>query len=66
MIVSNVGLKWVKATRKQDLFVKHNAFDNGQFKDGHDHRDKYLDTSRKILLQEILMCNMKALMFIKI
>ena len=25
------------------------------------HKDKYLDTSWKILTQEMLMCNMKAL-----
>ena len=30
-------------------------------KDGQGHKDKYLDTSRKILSQEMLMCNMKAL-----
>ena len=30
-------------------------------KDGQDHKDKYLDTSSKILSQEMLMCNMKAL-----
>ena len=29
--------------------------------DGRGHKDKYLDTSRKILSQEMLMCNMKAL-----
>ena len=34
-------------------------------KDGQGHKDKYLDTSRKILSQEMLMCNMKALIFIK-
>ena len=33
-------------------------------KDGQDYKDKYLDTSRKILSQEMLMCNMKALIFI--
>ena len=30
-------------------------------KDGQGHKDKYLDTSRKILSQEMLTCNMKAL-----
>ena len=30
-------------------------------KDGQSHKDKYLDTSRKILSQEMLMCIMKAL-----
>ena len=29
-------------------------------KDGQGHKDKYLDPSRKILSQEMLMCNMKA------
>ena len=33
-------------------------------KDGLGHKDKYLDASRKILAQEMLMCNMKALIFI--
>ena len=32
-------------------------------KDSQDHKDKYLDTSRKILSQDML-CNMKALIFI--
>ena len=31
-------------------------------KDGQGHKDKFVDTSKKILLQEMLMCNMKALM----
>ena len=34
-------------------------------KDGQGHKDKYLDTSRKILSQEMLICNMKGLIFIK-
>ena len=33
-------------------------------KDGQGHMVKYLDTSRKILSQEMLMCNIKALIFI--
>ena len=33
-------------------------------KDGQGHKDKYFDTSRKILSQEMLMSNMKALIFI--
>ena len=33
-------------------------------KDGQGHKGKYLDTSRKICSQEMLMCNMKALIFI--
>ena len=32
-------------------------------KDGQGHKDKYLETSRKILSQEMLMCNIKALIF---
>ena len=32
-------------------------------KDGQGHKDKYFDT-RKILSQEMLLCNMKALIFI--
>ena len=34
-------------------------------KDGQGHKDKYLDTSKEILSQEMLMCNMKALIFIE-
>ena len=33
-------------------------------KDGQDHKDKCLDTSRKILSQEMFMCNMKILIFV--
>ena len=33
-------------------------------KDGQGHKDKYLDTSRRILSQEMLMYTMKALIFI--
>ena len=33
-------------------------------KDGLGHKIKYLDTSSKILSQEMLMCNMKALIII--
>ena len=29
--------------------------------EGQDHKDKYFDTSRKILSQEMIMCNMEAL-----
>ena len=29
--------------------------------EGQDHKDKYFDTSRKILSQEMAMCNMEAL-----
>ena len=34
-------------------------------KDNKDNKDKYLDTIRKILSQEMLICNMKAPIFIK-
>ena len=37
---------------------EHNASDNGQ---GQDHKDKYFDTSRKILSQEMTLCKMEAL-----
>ena len=33
-------------------------------KDGQGHKEKYLDISRKILSEEMLMCNIKALIFI--
>ena len=33
-------------------------------KDGQVHKDKYLDTSTKILSQEMIICNMKSLIFI--
>ena len=49
------GLKYfILKIKKQDVFVKHKAPDN-------DHKDKYFDTSRKILSQEMTMCNMEAL-----
>ena len=32
-------------------------------KDGQDHKDKYSDTDRKILSQEMIMCNMMILMW---
>ena len=51
---------------KQDVFVKQMPPIMANSKDGQGHKDKYLDTSRKILSQEMLMCNMKALIFIKI
>ena len=34
-------------------------------KDGQGHKEKYLDNSRKILSQEMLLCDMKAIIFIK-
>ena len=41
-----------------------NAPDMANSKYGQGHKDKYLDSSRKILSREMLMCNMKALMFL--
>ena len=35
-------------------------------KDDQGHKDKYMDISRKILLREMLMYNMKALALFKI
>ena len=32
--------------------------------DGQGHKDKYIDTTRNILSQEMLMCNKKALILI--
>ena len=36
----------------------HPIMANSKYVEG--HKDKYLDTSRKILSREMLMCNMKA------
>ena len=42
----------------QDVFVKHNApLIMANSNEGQDHKDKYFDTSRKILSQEMTMCN---------
>ena len=50
---------------KQGVFVKHKCPPIiANSKEGQGHKDKYLDTSRLILSQEILMSNMKALIFI--
>ena len=60
---SNLGMVLFIGTNykwKQDVFVKHNAPDHGQFHEGQDHKDKYFDTSRKILSQEMIMYNMEA------
>ena len=42
---------WRDTIYKQDVFVKHNAPDNANSNEGQDHKDKYFDTSRKILSQ---------------
>ena len=46
------------------MFVEHNAPDNGQFHNHkiQDHKNKYFDTSSKILSQEMTMYNMEALL----
>ena len=55
----------VKSYLKQDVFVKNNDPNNGQFQRWlRSHGQNYLDTSRKILSQEMFSCNMKALIFI--
>ena len=43
------------------MFVKHNAPDKGQFQRCQDRKDKFFDTNRKILSQEMTMRNMEAL-----
>ena len=54
----------IKINPKQDVFMKHKCPQIlANSKDGQGHKD-YLDTSRKILSQEMLMCNMKAQIFI--
>ena len=42
---------------------KTNASDIGQFKDGQDYKDKYINTSREILSQEMTICIVEALLF---
>ena len=32
--------------------------------EGQDHKDNYFDTSRKIMSQEVTMCNMEAVVFL--
>ena len=55
----------IKINPKQDVFVKHKCPQIlANSKDGQGHKDKYVDTSRKILSQDMLMGNMKALIFI--
>ena len=44
------------------MFVKHNAPDNGQSNEGQDHKETFFDTRRKILSQEMTMCNMEVLL----
>ena len=49
---------------KQDVFVKHNAPYNGQFKRRQRSQGKFFYTSRKTLSQEMTMCNMEALVHV--
>ena len=50
---------------KQDVFVKHTCpqWWPCNSKDGQDYKDKYFDTSKKILTQEMTTYNMEALIF---
>ena len=49
---------------KQDVFFLKKYLRYGQFKDDQDHKDKYINTSRKILSQEMIICIVEALIFI--
>ena len=45
-----------------DVFVKHKSpLIMADSKDGQGHKDKYLDTIRKILSKEMPMCNMSSI-----
>ena len=49
------------------MCLKKNKYtQSGQFKDGHDYKDKYIDTSSKILSQEmtILHCGSSDIIFL--
>ena len=46
---------------KQDVFVNTMPPIMANSNEGQDHKDKYFDTSRKILSQEMTMCKMEAL-----
>ena len=59
-VTKHNGILFNHSKEEQDVFVKHNAPDNGQFQQGQDHKDKYFDTSRNILSQEMIMYNMEA------
>ena len=49
---------------EQYVFVKTNVPDNDQFQRRPISKDNYLESSRKILSQEMLMCIKKTLIFI--
>ena len=58
---ADIFLFYLKLQKQTNVFMKHKCPNNSNFKDGHGHKDKYLDTCTKILSQEMLMCNyMKA------
>ena len=64
MVQSDFNKVYVWET-KQDVFVKKNASDMANSKmHGEDHKDKYFDTSRKILSQEITICIVESLIYI--
>ena len=56
-------VKYIRKNETRCVCEKTNASDIGQFKDGQDHKDKYFDTSRKILSQEMTVYNVEALLF---
>lgn len=47
--------------KQKDVFVKHNSPNNGQ-----GHKDKSLQTSRKISPQEMIIFNLKALILLNL
>ena len=65
-IICRVLMWWtskvVEKDFQQDVFVKHKCPPiMANSNEGQDHKDKYFDTSRKILSQEMTMFNMEAL-----
>ena len=55
----------LKSMVNQDVFVKQMPPIMANSKDGQGHKDKYLDNRGKVLSQKMLMCNIKATIFIK-
>ena len=49
---------------KQDVFVKNKYLRFCQFKDDQDHKDKYFDTIRNILSQEMIICIIDLIFFL--
>ena len=58
MVQYDLNKVYIEET-KQDLIFKI-----WPFKDGQDHKDKYIDTSRKISSQEMTICIVEALKLI--